>query len=381
MQQSMEQSIQQGMTQDEHYMSLAIKEAKKGIGKVNPNPLVGAIIVKNDKVISKGHHAVYGGFHAERNAILSCKESMEGATIYVTLEPCCHYGKTPPCTQIIIEHNFAKVVIGSIDPNPLVARQGIEILKEHQIQVVEGVLEKECIHLNQVFFHYIQTKTPYVVMKYAMTLDGKIATKTGKSKWISGETSRKNVHELRNRLAAIMVGIETVCIDNPSLDCRIENGNHPIRIICDTNLRLPNESIVVQTAKQVPTWIATCSTDQEKRAYFLEAGCKILDIHQKDGRIDLKHLMKVLGEHQVDSILLEGGATLHEAALRQQIVQAIQVYIAPKIFGGQLGKTPVAGLGIEDVEQAYQIVNLSSKQVGEDILIEGEVEYNVHRDC
>ena len=224
---------------DTEYMKIALELAKKGCGFVNPNPMVGAVIVKGDEMIGMGYHEKYGNLHAERNAILSCKKSPKGATLYVTLEPCCHYGKTPPCTEAIIESGISKVVIGSSDPNPLVQGQGVNILRNNGIKVIENVLKEECDEINKAFFHYIKTKTPYVVMKYAMTIDGKIATYTGKSKWVTGEEARQNVHKDRHKYSAIMVGVGTVLADNPMLNCRIEECKNPIRIICDTNLRTP----------------------------------------------------------------------------------------------------------------------------------------------
>lgn len=204
------------------YMKRAIELAKKGIGYTNPNPIVGCVVVKNDEIISEGYHEKIGGFHAERNALTNCKEDTTGAELYVTLEPCCHYGKTPPCTEIIIEKNIKKVYVGSMDPNKLVAGKGVKILEENGIEVECGVLKDECDKLNEVFFHYITNKTPYVVMKYAMTMDGKIACENGDSKWVTGEKARETVQNMRKKYMGIMVGINTVLEDNPMLNCRIE---------------------------------------------------------------------------------------------------------------------------------------------------------------
>ncbi len=254
---------------DEKYMNLALTHAKKGIGLVNPNPLVGAVIIKERKIIGQGWHERYGGGHAERNALSNCRESPKGATMYVTLEPCCHQGKTPPCTDAIIQNGIKKVVIGCLDPNSMVSGKGVTLLREAGVEVVIGVLEDKCIELNEVFFHYIQTKTPYVVMKYAMTMDGKIATTSGKSKWITGINARENVHRSRNQYSSIMVGVGTVIADNPSLTCRIDGGRNPIRIICDTNLNTPLEATIVTTAKEVRTIIATACNNREKQKLYL----------------------------------------------------------------------------------------------------------------
>ncbi|WP_310603552.1 bifunctional diaminohydroxyphosphoribosylaminopyrimidine deaminase/5-amino-6-(5-phosphoribosylamino)uracil reductase RibD [Anaerosporobacter sp.] len=361
---------------DKEYMKLAIRLAKQGSGRVSPNPLVGAVVVKDGVIIGKGYHEEYGQLHAERNALADCKVSPEGATMYVTLEPCCHYGKTPPCTKAIMESGIKRVVIGSLDPNPIVAGNGIKELREAGIEVVYGVLEKECNKLNAVFFHYIRKKTPYVVLKYAMTIDGKIATYTGASKWITGEQARENVHKDRNRYKAIMVGVETVRMDDPMLTCRVENGVNPIRIICDSTLRIPFDSQIVQTAADIPTIIATACKDEQKQKPYTEAGCEIIVVGVEDGKVNLEELMRELGERRIDSILLEGGSKLHWSALRSGIVNRVQCYIAPKIFGGECAKTPIAGEGVSLPEQAVRLKNMEIKQLGEDYLIEGEVEKN-----
>lgn len=360
--------------EDRDYMRMALDEAVKGEGWTNPNPMVGAVIVKDGRVIGKGYHRRYGELHAERNAIADCEESMEGATIYVTLEPCCHHGKQPPCTEAIIREGFSRVVIGSDDPNPLVAGKGIRILREHGITVDTGVLKEECDAINQVFFHYIRTKTPYVVMKYAMTADGKIATYTGASKWITGEAARLCVQKSRHRYAGIMVGVGTVLADDPMLNCRLPGGNSPVRIICDTNLRTPLEAKVVKTAREIPTILATSCEDEEKQRKYTENGCEILFVPKKGAHIELAELMRRLGERKIDSVLLEGGASLNYSALREGIVNRVQAYLAPKIFGGSEAKSPVGGRGIELPEQAFFLKNRRIQEIGEDILIEWEVD-------
>lgn len=258
------------------YMRLAIELARKGCGWVNPNPMVGAVIVKDGRIIGQGYHRKCGELHAERNALADCRTSAAGATLYVTLEPCCHYGRTPPCTEAIIESGINRVVIGSSDPNPLVSGKGVAILRSHGIEVTEHVAKEECDKLNESFFHYIQNKTPYVVMKYAMTMDGKIATYTGKSKWITGEAARLRVHEDRHRYSAIMVGVGTVLADDPMLTCRLENSRNPLRIICDTNLRTPPEAKLVTTTDTAPTLIATTVNDPNRHRPYLDAGCEIM---------------------------------------------------------------------------------------------------------
>ena len=359
--------------EDQEYMKIALEEAVKGEGWTNPNPMVGAVIVKDGKIVGKGYHRRYGELHAERNAIADCKESITGATIYVTLEPCCHYGKTPPCTEAIIEQGISRVVIGSDDPNPLVAGKGIESLRRHGIEVTTGVLKEECDALNEVFFHYIKTGRPYVVMKYAMTADGKIATYTGASKWITGEPARMHVQKLRHRYAGIMVGVGTVFADDPMLNCRLPDGNSPVRIICDTNLKTPLEAQVVKTAKEIPTVIATACEDEEKQKAYQEKGCELIVVSKRERHIDLEELMQRLGERKIDSILLEGGSALNYSALQAGIVSKVKTYIAPKLFGGEKAKSPVAGAGVDDPGQAFHLIKRDIQVIGEDILIEWEV--------
>jgi len=378
------------MNIEKKYMQRAIELAGKGKGFTNPNPLVGAVIVKDGRIIGEGYHERYGQLHAERNAIAALSESAEGADIYVTLEPCCHYGKTPPCTEAIIENKIARVIIGSRDPNPKVAGKGAQILREAGIEVIEDYMRDECDKLNPVFFHYIMTNTPYVVMKYAMTADGKIATKTGASKWITGEVSRNHVQQMRSEYMGIMVGINTVLADNPMLNVRLEGKRNPIRIICDTNLRIPLDSKLCTTANEYPLIVA-CSeaavaSNTEKVNILESMNVKILSIENgADNRagedeidknavkesfagIDLKKLMKKLGAMKIDSILLEGGGTLNESALRAGIVNEVKAFVAPKIFGGS-AKSPVDGMGVNVPDEAYMMKLKDIEKMGDDILL------------
>ncbi|MPM95717.1 Riboflavin biosynthesis protein RibD [bioreactor metagenome] len=295
--------------------------------------------------------------------------------MYVTLEPCCHFGKTPPCTDAILQSKIARVVIGALDPNPLVAGKGLSILQSRGVEAVFGILEEDCIRLNEVFFHYIKTGKPFVVMKYAMTMDGKIATAEGKSKWITGESARNHVHQSRHRYCAVMVGIGTVLTDDPMLTCRVEKGKNPIRIICDTNLRTPLSSRVVATADRAGTIIATSCGETEKHRPYLDAGCEILMLPQKGSHIDLTILMQALGRRKIDSILLEGGGELNYSALQSGIVNKVQTYVSPKIFGGRLAKTPVGGTGVSEVNHCFRLKNQQITWFQEDLLIESEVEY------
>lgn len=360
--------------QDRDYMIRAIELAKKAVGFTAPNPLVGAVIVKNGRIIGEGYHKRYGELHAERDALKNVTESPEGAVIYVTLEPCCHHGKQPPCVDAIIEAGIKKVVVGSRDPNPLVSGKGNEILRKHNIEVVEDFMRKECDEMNYVFFHYITSKTPYVVMKYAMTLDGKIASCTGHSKWITGEEARRRVHEDRHRYSAIMVGIGTVLADNPELTCRIAGKTNPIRIICDAKLITPLDSTLVETANSVKTIIATCTCDISRHKPYADKGCHIIYTEACDGRVDLVKLMNILGEMGIDSVLIEGGGTLNWSAVSAGIVNRVQAYIAPKLIGGDSAPSPVRGAGFEKMGDAVKLVNETVTKLGNDYLIEGEVE-------
>lgn len=354
------------------YMQLALELAKKGNGHTSPNPMVGCVVVKDGKIITEGFHEEYGQFHAERNALTKCEEDLTGADLYVTLEPCCHQGKTPPCTDIIIERGIGRVFVGAMDPNPRVAGKGVQILRDHGIEVETGVLEKECLELNEVFFHYITTGVPYVAMKYAMTLDGKIASFTGDSKWVTGEEARTHVHQLRKKYSAIMVGIGTVLVDDPMLNCRIEEGVDPVRVICDSHLRIPLESRIVQTAKDIPTIVAFAVGDKEKEKRLQEAGIELIH-SDENGMVDFAGVMKELGQRKIDSVLIEGGGTFHGTVLKSGMVRRIYCYIAPKLIGGKEAKSPVEGTGFSLMKEALEITDTEILKLGNDICVSGRV--------
>lgn len=357
----------------EYYMRMALDLAKKGMGYTSPNPMVGAVIVKNGKVIGKGYHHKYGDLHGERDALANATDDVTRATMYVTLEPCCHKGKQPPCVEAIIQAGIKKVFVGSDDPNLLVAGKGIKILQDNGIEVETHILKEECDSLNKVFFHYIQTKMPYVILKYAMTIDGKIATYTGESKWITGEKAREHVHNNRHRYSGIMVGVGTVLADNPMLTCRIPEGVNPTRIICDTNLRTPIESNIVQSAKDIPTIIATGKVEEEKVKTYERLGCKILQLPDEKGKVNLESLMKKLGEMNIDSVIVEGGGTLNWSMVAKGLVNKTEIYIAPKIFGGKDAKTPVEGQGFKLPAESLNLEKSKVSILGEDILIESYI--------
>ena len=338
------------------YMERAIKLAKLGVGRVDPNPLVGAVIVKDGKIIGEGYHTGYGMPHAEREALNNLVESAQGAEMYVTMEPCAHQGMQPPCVPAIIDAGIRTVYIGSSDPNPMVNGKGIWMLRHQGIEVVTGVMKKECDALNPVFFHYITTRQPYIVLKYAMTMDGKIATNKGQSRYISGEFSRGRVRALRNQYPAIMVGIGTVLADDPMLDTRRQKDRVPIRIICDTNLRIPIDAKIIKSAGQIRTIIAVgekAVAGKEEKIRELEVdGVEILRVPEKNGVIDLCTLIPMIGSMGISAVMVEGGGRLAWSFLKEGLVNEVVTYTSPKIFGGSSAPTPVGGDGINTVDEA-----------------------------
>jgi diaminohydroxyphosphoribosylaminopyrimidine deaminase/5-amino-6-(5-phosphoribosylamino)uracil reductase len=301
----------------------------------------------------------------------ACVEDPAGATLYVTLEPCCHTGKQPPCTEAVVAAGIARVVVGSRDPNPLVAGKGNAALRAAGIEVAEDVLRSRCDALNPVFFHFIQTGRPYVVSKWAMTLDGKIATRTGDGCWVSCEESRADTHRLRHRLASIMVGIGTVLADDPMLTARCDfPTRQPLRIVVDSTLRIPLESRLVKTAGEVPVLVATAVPAVDERAAALrDAGVELVSLPAPDGKVDLAALLHLLGTRGIDSVLVEGGATLHEAMFRTGLVNRTIVYLAPKVCGGIGAVTPVAGIGVERMADAFELGHPMVERIGDDLKI------------
>ncbi len=359
---------------DTVYMQRALELSKKGIGYTNPNPLVGAVIVKEGRIIGEGYHKYLGGPHAEIDAFQNAIEDVSGSTMYVTLEPCSHYGRTPPCAETIVKNKISKVVVATTDPNPLVAGRGIQVLREHGIEVITDILKDEAMKINEIFIKYISTKKPFCIMKTAMTLDGKIATASGQSKWITGEASRTVVHQLRHRVSGIMVGIGTILKDDPSLTTRLDaiEGMDPIRVIVDSKARIPLNVKVLNLKSNAKTIIVTTElADSKKLKALKEKNAKIIITPLKNDRVDLPYLMKQLGEMGMDSILLEGGSELNFSAVESSIVDKVIAFVAPKIVGGKLSKTPVGGLGIEHLSEAYVLDDLKVSIVSEDIMIEG----------
>lgn len=365
---------------NEKYMRMAIELAKKGAGAVNPNPMVGAVVVKNGEVIGRGYHKFFGGPHAEVYALEEAGEKAEGATIYVTLEPCSHYGKTPPCAKKIIDMGIKNCFIGSSDPNPKVAGKGVAILKEAGIEVVENVLKEECDEVNQVFFKYIKTKIPYLFVKCGITLDGKIALSNGISKWITNSIAREKVQYYRNKFMGIMVGINTVLTDNPSLTARIENGVNPFRIIVDPNLQIDENCKVVKNNEDEKTVIIT----SKKNLFTEDAENTEIQIKQKrlseenkvkfifiDGeKFSFKEMLEEIGKTGIDSILLEGGETLISLAFEENVIDGGEIFIANKILGDSSAKPFISGFVREKMEEAVQLTNVRNNIYGENVGME-----------
>lgn len=361
---------------DIKYMERAMELAELGRGLTRPNPMVGAVIVKNGKVIGEGYHIKYGGPHAEINAFHDAKEDPLGSELYVTLEPCFHYGKTPPCVDEIIRKAVGKVYIAMEDPNPLVAGKSIEKLKANGIEVQTGILRQEALKLNEVFIKYITTNLPFCTLKTAMTLDGKIATSTGDSRWVTNEASRQYVHRLRHNNSAIMVGIGTVLADDPLLTTRLNDGkgNNPIRVIVDSKGRIPLDSAVLKCNETMKTIVAVSqATDPVKIKRIEQKGAEVLIAPLKKDKVDLTFLVKALGERKIDSLLIEGGSALNFSALKEGIVDKIIAFIAPKIIGGNNAKTPVGGEGISYMKDAMLFNNIGIERFGDDIMIEGYI--------
>lgn len=351
-------------------MKMALDLAASAKGRTNPNPVVGAILVKDGVIVGSGLHRKAGEPHAEVHAFRMAGDHAEGATLYVTLEPCSHFGKTPPCANLVKESNVARVVVAMEDPNPQVAGRGIGLLREAGIEVEVGVLEKEARMLNERFVHNMVTRTPFVISKVAMTLDGKIAAYNGHSKWITGEESRHNVHLLRNEVDAILVGIGTVLADDPMLTTRLATGGkNPIRVVLDSDLKTPLEAKITDTT-DAKTWIVVKEgADLEKAKVLEEKGIKIIYVPKIDSGLDLSVLLNTLYEKGITDLLVEGGSEINGSFLRAGLINKFSVYIAPKILGGRDSLTPFTGENVESMDEALDVTIHSVETFGEDILI------------
>lgn len=357
---------------DESYIQLAIEIAKKGKGYVSPNPLVGCVIVKDNRIISAGYHEKFGGAHAEINAINKSKEDLEGSSLYINLEPCSHYGKTPPCVDKIIEKKIKKVVVGTNDLNPLVSGKGIRKLKSAGIDVKVGVLENECIELNKFFFKYITKKIPYVTLKAAQTLDGKIADNAGDSKWISSLESRKYVHSLRSTYDAVLVGTGTVKKDNPELTVRLSEGRNPKRIIIDTDLKLSRKLKLFSYNKDANLIILTSKKNLNKKRKIqnlLSQNVKVLFIKEdNNGKLNLKSVLKELGKNEIASLLVEGGSELFTSFVKKLLFDNIYLFVSPKLMGK--GIPLIGNIGKKNIRSALKLEIKSFEKTGDDLLIE-----------
>jgi diaminohydroxyphosphoribosylaminopyrimidine deaminase / 5-amino-6-(5-phosphoribosylamino)uracil reductase len=353
---------------DQEYMKLAIELARSAAGQTSPNPLVGAVVVKDKEIIGMGAHLKAGEAHAEVHAIRMAGEKAKGATIYVTLEPCSHHGKTPPCADLIIASGIERVVVASTDTNPLVSGRGLSKLKDAGIEVETGILEEEARKMNSVFFHFIESGLPFVTLKSASSLDGKTATVTGESKWITGEAARNDVHVLRHKHDAILAGVNTVIIDNPSLTTRLPvGGKNPVRVILDSSLRIPLDSHVVMDG-EAPTWVVTTRrADTQKMAALEEAGVQVV---QLDGEVlEVPEMLRILGIKGITSVLVEGGAEVHGSFLKAGAFQQVISYIAPKLIGGKLAPSVFGGEGLIHIKDALPLEIKDMAMVGEDIRI------------
>ncbi|MCI0763265.1 bifunctional diaminohydroxyphosphoribosylaminopyrimidine deaminase/5-amino-6-(5-phosphoribosylamino)uracil reductase RibD [Bacillus sp. TL12] len=361
---------------DQEYMKIALQLAKSATGQTSPNPMVGAVVVKDGNIVGMGAHLRAGEGHAEVHALRMAGEKAKGSTVYVTLEPCSHFGKTPPCCDLLIQKEVKHVVIATLDCNPLVSGNGAKRLQKAGIHVTTGILEKEAIQLNRYFFHYMKMKQPFVTIKTAMSLDGKIATATGESKWITGEDARGDVHQYRHTHDAILVGVNTVIADDPSLTTRLPNGGkHPIRIILDTHLRMPLSSRVI-TDGIAPTWIIVGKDVQkEKIARYESQGTSVLQM--QTSQIEIRELLLLLGEKQILSLFVEGGQSIHASFLETKCFNEIVTYISPKLIGGKDAPTMFGGTGFNKLQDALSLQIQEMKQIGDDIKIVATVRNEV----
>ncbi|MGO8989320.1 MAG: bifunctional diaminohydroxyphosphoribosylaminopyrimidine deaminase/5-amino-6-(5-phosphoribosylamino)uracil reductase RibD [bacterium] len=359
---------------DEHWMRKALRLAEKGRGRTSPNPLVGAILVKNGNVVGEGYHARAGEAHAEIIALQRAREQAKGATLYINLEPCTHYGKTPPCAPQVIEAGVKSVTIGVEDPNPLVKGKGIETLKKAGLSVRVGILEKECRKLNEAFCKYITAKEPFVILKVAATLDGKIATREGNSKWISGETSRRFVHKLRDQVDGVLVGIGTILGDDPLLTARIKGGRDPYRIVLDSQLKVPEEAKVFGDSPTKVIIVATESAPKDKIERLGKRGVRILTLESKGGRIDLKSCLSKLGEIGMVSLMVEGGNRVNGSFLDEGLIDKLLLFLSPKLIGDPHAPGIFGGRGVSKLQEAIPLKEIKARRIGEDILLEGYLE-------
>lgn len=355
---------------DEYWMRRVLRLAEKGWGRTSPNPMVGAVVVKNGTVVGQGYHAKAGEAHAEIVALQQAKQEASGAVLYLNVEPCTHYGKTPPCAPQVIQSNVKRVVIGMEDPNPLVNGKGVEILRRAGLEVNVGVLEKECQKLNEAFSTFILKKKPFVIVKVAATLDGKMATRNGDSQWISGEASRHLVHQWRDRVDGVLVGIRTVLKDDPMLTARIRKGRDPYRIVLDSRLMIPEGAKVIGTSPSKTIIASTEKAPKDKIEKLEQKGVQILLLDSKEGKINLKSCLSKLGEIGMMSLMVEGGSQVNGSFLDEGLIDKLFLFLSPKIMGDPRALGIFGGKGISTVQEAIALKEIKKRKIGEDILIE-----------
>jgi diaminohydroxyphosphoribosylaminopyrimidine deaminase/5-amino-6-(5-phosphoribosylamino)uracil reductase len=358
---------------NEYFMNLALKLAVRAQGKTSPNPLVGALVVKNNRIIGSGFHRKAGLAHAEVVALDQAGRLARGATLYVTLEPCAHFGRTPPCVDRIISSGIKEIIIGMIDPNPKNNGKGVQILRQHKIKVSVGCLEDQLKKINQPFIKYITRRVPFVTVKVAQSLDGKIATSNGDSKWITSDISRGFAHKMRGDFDAIMIGVNTVIRDNPRLDSWFSD-KHPIKIIVDSHLSTPEDAAIFAAKSQVIIITLPASPGQQtenRKALALKA--RIVEVKEKSGQINLKDMMRKLAQLEISNILVEGGGSLIGSLFDEGLIDKFIFFISPKIIGGKDAISPVMGKGVSRIDRALKLKDVRIKHFGEDLMVEGHV--------
>ena len=370
---------------DERMMQQALELAERGRGRIEPNPVVGAVLAQGETVVGEGWHEVFGGPHAEVNAINAAGDRARGATLYATLEPCCHFGKTPPCVDAIVAAGIVRVVAAMQDPFHKVSGAGFARLRAAGVKVEVGLGEDEALRLNAPFVKLTLRGLPFIIAKWAMTLDGKTAAVTGDSRYISGEESRHVVHQMRDRVDAVVVGVRTAIADDPMLTCRIPNGRNPRRIIIDTQARLPLSSRLVRSVNDAPVWVACGASAPAASMHALtRAGCRVIQLPESHHRakgpehirgVEVAALAEVLGKELLTNVLVEGGGSVHASFFEAKLVDRVMVFIAPKLLGGEHAPTPIAGHGIRSLDQAWTLAGTAVTRTGEDVLIEGDVVY------
>ena len=364
-----------------HFMTLALRLAAKGRGKTSPNPMVGALVVKNGRIVGRGYHQGPGQPHAEILALKQAGRRANGATLYVTLEPCCHLLKrTPPCVPAVVQSGVQQIIVAMTDPNPMVKGRGIVALRQAGIAVTTGMAQEEAAQLNRAYLHWMRTGRPYVVLKAGMTLDGKVATAKGESRWITGLRARQDVHRLRSQVDAVIVGVGTVLKDNPSLTARLSGcplklaPRQPLRVVLDSRLRTPPAATVCAKQNRAKTLIVTTSrAPRSRRRPFEQAGVEVVSLSTKNGPVSLPALMTMLGKRGITSALIEGGSTVNAAALRAKLVNHVVLYLAPILMGGQDAKAVIGGRSPARLAQALALRHMTVRRIGEDLVVEGDL--------